>query len=153
MHNPIALSNFNLHELISKQVMDLLGSNAWSIFNAPFVIDVDKFVTDLKRDTDCTACIINDWKWGGQYTESGFREYSSGTGASKSQHKLGNAFDLKFNGITIDEALAYLLEHQDKYPHIKRYELLAYTRSTNKYGGWFHLDGKLDEPRLRGIIP
>ena len=153
MHTNVKLENFALYELISKQVMDLLGANAWALFNVGFLKDVDRLTTDLKKDTKCEGVIINDWKWHGSYTQSGFREANSTTGSSRSQHKQGNAFDLKFNGITVDEALEYLIKYQDKYPHIKRYELLDYTRSTNKYGGWLHLDGKLDEPKLRGIVP
>lgn len=153
MNEPLTLSNFKLYELVNKRVIDLLGDNAWSLFNSEFVKDVDRLVSDLKKDTKCTSCIVNDWNWGGGYTQSGFREADSDVGATKSQHRIGNALDLKFVGITIDEALDYLAKGQDKYPSIRRYEMLDYTRSNNKYGGWLHLDGKLDEPTLRGIIP
>lgn len=153
MYNVVKLENFRIEEVVSSNLHQLLGDNAWSLFNQEFLVDVDQFVSDIKKDLGCKSVVINDWLWNGPYTQSGFREANSTTGGKKSQHRQGNAFDLKFVGVTIDEALDYLIEHKDRYPSIKRYELLEYTRSNNKYGGWLHLDGKLSEPTLRGIIP
>ena len=153
MYTPIKLKNFKLYELVSTEVMALLGSNAWGLFNANFVQDVDRLVTDLKRDTTCKSVVVNDWYWGGGYSQSGFREFNSTVGAHKSQHKQGNALDLKFVGISKEEALDYLITNKDRYSAIKRYENLEYTTNNNKYGGWLHLDGKLDELELRGFNP
>lgn len=153
MYNPIDLMNFRVYELVSKQIFDILGSNSWSLFNREFIKDVDKFITDLKKDEGCTSCIVNDWYWQGGYEQSGFREANSDVGSPKSRHRVGNALDLKFVGCTLDTALDYLITNQDRYPNIRRYENLEYTRSSNKYGGWLHLDGKLNEPKLRGFNP
>lgn len=152
MYQPVKMINFRLYELVSKQVFEMLGSNAWSLFNSEFLLDVDKFVTDLKKDTDCSSVIINDWYWKGSYEQSGFREANSTTGVSKSQHRIGNALDLKFVGCTLDEALEYLVTNASKYPNIRRYENLSSTRSDNKYGGWLHVDGK-GEGTLKGFNP
>lgn len=142
MHRPLKLDNFNLHELVGKDVLDLVGSNAWGLLNRAFIVDVDKYVSDLKKDLGCEAVYINDWKWGGRFSESGFRTQSTSTGSKKSQHRLGNAVDLKFVGITLDQAVEYLVKNQDKYPDIRRYENPEVTRSSNKFGGWLHVDGK-----------
>jgi len=105
--------NFSLEELVSPEVHNLLGELAYKLFNPELLRDIDKLATNLKTSTGCTACMINDWSWKGNYTQSGFREASSTVGSKGSQHRYGNAFDLKFVGITLDEALEYLLTNQN----------------------------------------
>lgn len=135
------LTNFALYELVSKPVWDLLGGQAIKLFNQGFISDVDQFITDLKADTTCTAVYVNDWYWGGAFTDSGYRDRSSTVGSSGSQHRKGCALDLKFVGISLDSAYEYLLANQRKYPHIKRVESLEHTRRNNRFGGWLHVDG------------
>jgi len=40
--------------------------------------------------------IINDYKWGGDYTLSGLRPFGTSTGSTLSQHKFGRAIDCKY---------------------------------------------------------
>ncbi|MBI9080853.1 MAG: hypothetical protein JEY79_14080 [Pseudodesulfovibrio sp.] len=42
------------------------------------------------------SATVNNWKWGGKRTLSGWRPDNCTTGAKRSQHKRGAAFDLKF---------------------------------------------------------
>jgi len=148
------LNNFIIQELVSENAYELLGEQSLKLLNLDLIKDIDKFVSELKVNTNCESVLINNWFWNGSYSQSGFRESSSKVGSIKSQHRYGNAFDLKFVGITLDEALEYLLTNQNNYPAITRYELLAYTRSDNKYGGWLHLDGKESGySRLYGYRP
>lgn len=144
MSRDVSLDNFEAYELVSPEAYELFGDRVLYMFNKEFLQDVDKFISDLKKDTGCSSVYVNTWKWGGGYVASGLRDLSALAGSLGSQHYLGNAFDLKFKGITIDEAYDYLLANQAKYPAIKRIEDLDYTRSNNKYGGWLHLDGKDD---------
>lgn len=130
------MKHFKLYELVSPQVMELLGSNAWSLFNENFLKDVDNLVDDLKRDLGCKGVIVNDWKWEGRFTQSGFREANSGVGAPSSEHKQGNALDFKFRGITVSQAYHYLIRYQDRYPNITRVENIEHTPT------WLHVDGK-----------
>lgn len=116
--------------------MNLIGSNAWSILDKELLKDIDKFVTDIKQDLGCEAVTINNWKWGGLFTQSGFREADSKVGSPKSMHKEGRAFDLKFKGITTKEAFDYLMENQERYPAIKRVEDLRDAPT------WLHVDSK-----------
>lgn len=136
MYKPVKMDNFNLHELVSPTVMDLLGSNAWGLFNEDLLLDMDRFVTDLKNDLGCKSVTINNWKWGGKRTQSGFRERTSTVGGVKSQHREGNAFDMQFKGITVQEAFDYLIANQKRYPAIKRVEDLRDAPT------WLHIDAK-----------
>ena len=130
------MNNFRLEELVSKEVYELLGDRAWLLLDMSLLRDLDKFVTDLKSDTNCTAVIINDWLWGGNFNQSGFREHSSEVGAKGSWHREGGGDDLKFKGITALEAYNYLRKKQFKYPAIKRVENPEVTKT------WLHIDSK-----------
>ena len=142
MYQVPLMRHFNLYDLVPRDVFELLGSNAWALLNTDLCRDLDKFVDDLIHQTSCTGVVINNWNKDGWYEESGFRVYDSGTGSRKSQHKQGNAFDLKFIGIDLVTAYQFLIANQTRYPSIKRVEDISYTTRDNEYGGWLHIDGK-----------
>jgi len=128
------MNNFRIEELVSSHLFQLLGDNAWKLFDKGFLEDVDKFVTDIKRDLGVKSVTVNNWLWNGKFSQSGFREQNSSTGVTKSTHKMGMALDLKFNGCTIREAYNYLLKNQSKYSRIHRVESLEFTPT------WLHID-------------
>lgn len=89
---------------------------------------------------------INDWMWGGDFQESGFREWDTETGATLSQHKFGRAFDCKFKNVTAEEVREDMRKHNmfqapqaimkarpSRYAHIRRIESF-------KRMSWFHFD-------------
>ena len=133
------MKNFKIQELVSPELYDMLGDNTWKLFDKGFLEDVDRFASDVKRDLGVSGVIINDWLWGGGYTQSGFREMSSSVGAARSAHKSGKAVDMKFKGCTIKDAYDYLIKYQDRYPNISRVEDIAYTES------WLHVDCKASD--------
>lgn len=138
----LQLMNFKSYELVGSRVHNLLGDNSLKLFKENFLFDMDNFVTDLKADLGCKSVVINDWFWGGAYDDSGYRDNLSTEGSSTSFHRKGMALDLKFVGISLDQAYEYLLKNKYRYPSIKRVESLNATRSNNKYGGWLHIDCK-----------
>jgi len=138
----LKLDNFRAEELVSPAVWSLLGDKSLLLFDEPFLIDVDRFVSDLKRDTNCSAVVVNNWFWQGHFTQSGFREHTSSVGSKRSQHRLGKAVDLKFKGgVGVRTAYSYLIEHQERYPMIKRVEDLDFTPT------WLHVDAK----KVKGV--
>ena len=128
--------NFKIQELVSKEVYDLLGENAWKLFDSALLVDVDNLVSDLKKDLGCTAATVNNWYWEGNFTQSGFREKSSDVGSTGSMHRVGGALDLKFSGITVADAYNYLIRNQDRYTSINRVESLEDAPT------WLHVDNK-----------
>lgn len=128
------LKNFRVEELVSPHLFELLGDNAWKLFDEGFLRDVDQFVTDVKEDLGVKSVIVNNWLWNGGFTQSGYREMNSATGAPRSAHKSGKGLDLKFNGCTVEEAYKYLLKNQHKYSTIRRIEDLSVTPT------WLHVD-------------
>lgn len=55
------------------------------------------YSADLIRKFLGIPVTINNWLFGGNFTESGLRRMDTTTGALLSQHKFGRALDLKFN--------------------------------------------------------
>lgn len=129
------LKNFKVQELVSPAVYDLLGDDAIRLLDSAFLTDVDKFITDVKKDLKVKSVTVNDWLWKGNYTQSGYREFKTTVGAKKSSHKSGLAVDLKFKGATNKDCYDYLLKNQHRYPRIRRIETLEATPT------WLHVDG------------
>jgi hypothetical protein len=77
---------------------------------------------------------VNNWHLGGAFSESGFRDPGSQTGARLSQHKRGAAFDTKYRDAPPREVFDYLLAHADEFPLITVVEDIAATPS------WVHFD-------------
>lgn len=81
--------------------------------------------------------IVNTWhsdklkKAYGLRTESGFRSFTTGTGAAMSQHKFGRAADALFALHTAEEVRAFVRAHKYEFPHIGCIELDV---------DWFHFD-------------
>lgn len=55
-------------------------------------------IADYIREKVGQAVTINNWHIGGKFRESGLRNPNTSTGAKMSQHKLGNAIDVKSAG-------------------------------------------------------
>lgn len=97
-----------------------------------------------------SSMTINDWKWGGKYTQRGFRDTSTSMvkdKASKSDpwlsaHLTGMAVDFDVKGMTATEVRSWIKENKDLLPYKVRLE--------RKYKGkeisWVHLD-VCDDPR------
>lgn len=91
----------------------------------------------VRKATNC-GITINDWLWKGvekaKYTNSGLRLPSGHVGAVLSSHRFGCGFDLKFNGMTAQEAHAFIIVNQNLFPNITRMEAIAKTPS------WVHIE-------------
>ncbi len=79
---------------------------------------------------------INNWLWGGQFNESGFREPTSTTGANLSQHRFGRAIDIKVSGMTPKQVYDAILLNEKVFMEqgLTCMENIAFTPT------WVHLD-------------
>jgi hypothetical protein len=68
------------------------------------------FAQWLKDQTDSTVT-INDWAFGGSYQFSGLRPFDCKTGAKMSQHRFGNAIDIKVKGWTAENIRDLIRQH------------------------------------------
>jgi hypothetical protein len=120
--------NFILQELVPPEIFKSMGARAWELLDVPATMTLQALRDNLG------PIIVNNWHVGGSYKESGLRSANTTTGAKKSQHKLGKAFDCKFKHCSPREARDYVLAHPEKFPHLTTIENPDATPT------WFHFD-------------
>jgi hypothetical protein len=119
---------FKIEEIVDRETFETLGEDAWQLFNTDALIALDGL-----REFLNTSITVNDWSRGGSMQWRGFRSNKCPIGATKSQHRLGNAFDCTIKGYTAAEARSVILAHQDD-PLLERI-----TRMEDKVS-WLHFD-------------
>lgn len=120
--------SFALHELVPPEVYHTRGLSAWEL------LDVRALVTLQALRDALGPIVVNNWRAGGNFTESGLRSFNSPTGAKLSQHRFGRADDCKFKSVTPREACEYVLAHPEKFPFLTTIENPDATPT------WFHFD-------------
>lgn len=135
---------FEIQELVDMQTYAKFGNNALMLLNPIALQGID----DLREYIN-TPLIINNWHTGGSYQFSGFRPMDCTKGAKYSQHRLGNAFDIKPQGMSAGELYNIILENQDHklLTSIKAMEDISNTPS------WVHVDFRNIEDRIRIFKP
>ena len=139
------LSNyFKVHELVGRRTYETLGEDAWQVF-----------------DTDTLHCLlimrkginkpfsINNWFWGGQFSQRGFRSNISQivkdkTLANKiylSGHPIGKAFDFQVTGVDAELVRNWIEAHASLFPCKIRLEW----RKNGVPISWVHFDTKYKE--------
>lgn len=127
---------FKVQELVSPAIYKKWGETARWFVRAELME-----LLDFIRERHGPA-IINDWAWGGAYTQSGFREPNTKVGGGLSQHRFGAAADLKFTQKSVQEVYQDILDNKELYysKGLRCIENIKFTTSGNKYGGWLHID-------------
>ena len=108
---------FGLKELVSKAVYEKHGENAWK-FLTQDILDV----ADWIKEGTGLVCYINNWQWGGEYQQRGYRGEDCTIGARFSPHKEGKAIDISVKGWTDEQLEAWIIENIDSCPHRIRIE-------------------------------
>lgn len=102
--------DFDLREFVPPSVWEDFGTaSRW--FLDPRMLDLAQFY----RDYFGSAVRVNDWHYGGDFTERGFRLPDTNTGARLSQHKFGRAFDCNVKGYTPDEVRREIKQNEDLF--------------------------------------
>lgn len=158
--------HFAVEELVPPEVLKAEGENSWKHLSANLIDGIDGFYEILHeqiklQDGEKLMIIINDWRWGGQYHESGFRILGTSTGATNSQHKKGSAVDIKVkikaaNGsirvIPAIQVQKILLDNQND----PRVAMITRTEKNPPTTGWTHIDCKVlvaGQERIRVFQP
>ena len=142
---PMKLSaNFNVTELVPPEVYNKWGDNSIWFIN-PKLIDclelLKKITTDFYQED--VKIIINNWDNGGNFKYSGFRPPNIDVeigGATFSQHKLGNAADVKCyiknRQIPVNQILDLVLSNKTKFMNLglTTIEDIKFTKT------WLHMD-------------
>jgi hypothetical protein len=132
--------HFKIYEIVPPSVYEKYGERAWWFLN-PSLLEL----ADALRD-DFGSCTVNDYKWGGKFSQSGLRTSESQYYNPFSQHALGNALDMKFK-ISADEVREQIKSNPDKY--------LAIAPSITLEEGvsWVHIDVRNAEHGIRTFTP
>lgn len=131
----IKCDHFDLEELVSEKVFKKYGQGAWAFFDPRALM-----VLDWLREAIDRPITINNWVWGGDLDERGFRSNLDSIVKNKtdedilycSAHMRGMAFDLNVEGMTTQEVKDWLDANKDSLPYNIRIE-----ENTH---GWLHFD-------------
>lgn len=122
---------FVIEELVDHETFCLLGDNAIKLFDEKLIETIDAI-----REILDTPLICNNWHWGGNRSNCGFRSQKCNMGATKSYHKLGLAVDLISTKMTAKEMREKLKENEDSLPYPIRIEKW----DDNGEIDWLHID-------------
>ena len=125
---------FKIHELVSPNVYRKYGERSWMFFDQKLLETLD-FIREYFGE----PIIINNWNYGGDFTQRGLRENTCPIVKDKtndyeiylSAHVLGKGVDLNINGYSAEEVRHKLIDIKDDLPYPIRLE---------KDVSWVHLD-------------
>lgn len=122
--------NFILQELVPPQIYHAYGEySLW--FLDPVALRILLFMRARYGKT-----YVNNWVWGGNRDEAGFRLPTTETGATYSQHKMGRAFDPQFENFSADEVREDIHENERMYMAMG----LTTLESAEYAPTWVHFD-------------
>ena len=125
---------FDLREVVSKQVYERYGQQAWSFFDLRLLA-----VVVWLRQNLGIPLVCNNWAKGGQLDERGFRANLDPLVANKTKagklyctaHSRGQAIDLSSGKMTAEEMRRWIRQHREDLPFPIRME---------KDVNWLHID-------------
>ena len=126
--------HFKLEELVSKKMHDRYGKRCWQFFDDRLLKVLDKIREEIGK-----PITVNNWLWGGNFHQRGFRENldtipyvrTANNTFYNSQHNFGRAVDFDVKGMTAEEVRKWIIENQKKFPEITYME-----EDVN----WVHID-------------
>lgn len=126
--------NFELEELVCKDVFDKFGELAWRFFDPRLITTLDWLRERLNKPIH-----VNNWEHGGSYDERGLRcircslvkEAITQNRLYMSAHMLGQACDLDVEGLVAEEVRQWLVKNKNILPYPIRLEADV---------NWVHLD-------------
>ncbi len=123
-------TSFIIQEFVPPHTWRKWGAKSIWFINPNIVL----FAQWLKDHTN-SIVIINDWAFGGQYFNSGFRPPDCIIGAALSQHRFGNGIDIKVTDYSANQIRSIIRENW-KFLHDK-FNLSTIEKNTPT---WTHVD-------------
>lgn len=140
---------FDIRELVSKDVYNKFGQNAWKVFDTR-LLETLLFI----REQLAVPIIVNNWKAGGQYSQRGFRENTAELVKSKtiagrlylSAHNIGCAVDFHSPKKSPDTIRKEIGRMAIALPHPIRLE------NANDAPTWVHIDVMVNDGDSTKIV-
>ena len=135
---------FVIQELVPEEVYKKRGEKAWELIDPRLITTIDA----IKRKFSKGTMTINNYKWGGDRSQSCLRTLSFYKSAEKmdssfSQHKYGRAIDCVFSAYSTDEVRQYIIDNPKEFPYVKGIELGT---------TWLHVDVR-NTPIVKTFYP
>tara|TARA_R110000803_G_scaffold44651_1_gene94444 strand:+ start:274 stop:750 length:477 start_codon:yes stop_codon:yes gene_type:complete len=140
---------FCIEEFVSKPVFDKYGEKAWQFLS----IRMLHTMLIIRKELGLSIT-INNWKWGGKFSQRGLRENTSQIVMGKnrlgkiylSAHVLGRAVDFDVKGMEAYKVRLWLKDNYDKLPYSIRLE----NEMNGKQISWVHLDtySNINNPKV-----
>ena len=131
---------FCIEELVDKAVFDKYGNSAWKFLDETILETLLIIREGLGKPMS-----VNNWKYGGKFSQRGLRHNMSSLVKNKkriylSAHIFGKAFDFDVAGMTAIEVREWIVANADLFPCKIRLE-----RNMNgKPISWVHIDTMSD---------
>lgn len=119
MSNFYTCTHFDIRELVDQDTYLTWGEKAWMFLRPEALMALDGIREYFNKVT-----IVNNWTFGREMQYRGFRPPSCTIGATLSQHRFGNAFDLDVEGVSGDEVRQAIIANKDdpRFIHITTLE-------------------------------
>lgn len=130
---------FKIHELVGSWTYRIHKDRAWKFFSTEAL-----HALLITRKGIGKPMTINNWKWGGRFSQRGlrtnmqniFRQMFKSKRLYLSGHVLGEAFDFDVQGMSAESVRGWIIDHAYLYPMKIRLENLKNGKPIN----WVHLD-------------
>lgn len=127
---------FCIEEFVDKAVFDKYGEAAWKFIDLEFLECVL-----VVREGIGFPMTVNNWKWGGIFSQRGLRHNMSPLVKCKtrvylSAHMFGKAGDFDVQGMSAVDVRKWIVANEDKFPCKIRLE----RNSKGEPISWVHLD-------------
>ena len=107
------LKNFRTEEFFSPETFAIHGNKCMSMMDSNLLLFIENFHPFCaKHFGGKVSIVINDWLWGGEFSQRGFRDFAYWSDIdkfikSRSQHKFGRGldFDVYVDKVRIDPAI------------------------------------------------
>ncbi len=134
---------FCVEELVDKTVFDKYGESAWKFIDETLIETLL-----ILRENISRPMTINNWKWGGNFSQRGLRHNMSPLVKNKtrlylSAHIFGKAVDFDVQGMTAVEVREWIVKNEHLFPYKIRLE----RNMKGKPISWVHLDVMSDETK------
>ena len=137
--------HFDIRELVHPEFIIEYGEAKMVKVFKSYAPDTLKGIETLREWVD-ESIIINDYKWGGSFINSGLRHPSDHLGSELSGHRFFLCMDCKFDTKTVKEVQESILDNPANHPNIVRMENYRDTPT------WLHVQFGRREPNQQMTV-
>lgn len=102
------LKNFKAHEFVPAAIYKDRGEKSIQLMDRELVIFIDKLRDELGR-----KITINNWFWGGRFSQRGLRTQDSEHYSKYSQHSYGKAIDFDVDGMSAGQVRQWIIDNRN----------------------------------------